>query len=136
MRSKIYQQLLDETPEHTKIFVEKYADLVVRIHEILEQKGISQNGLAENLGKKPSEISKWLNGDHNFTLRSIAKLEAELGEALLIVPQNDKFATVQSSVISRKVEQSSKGFYIDIDSLGFQPLQKRQDNSIRKAFAA
>ena len=126
MRSKIYQQLLDETPEHTKIFVEKYADLVVRIHEILEQKGISQNGLAENLGKKPSEISKWLNGDHNFTLRSIAKLEAELGETLLVVPQNYKFATVQSKGMTQKVEQSSKSSYIDSSAFTF--IEKRERN--------
>jgi transcriptional regulator with XRE-family HTH domain len=39
------------------------------------------------MGKKPSEISKWLNGEHNFTLRSLAKLEAELGEPIITVPK-------------------------------------------------
>ncbi|MBK8153775.1 MAG: hypothetical protein IPK61_12500 [Saprospiraceae bacterium] len=39
------------------------------------------------MDKKPSEISKWLSGEHNFTLRSLAKLSAELGEPLMEVPK-------------------------------------------------
>lgn len=72
-------------PEETKIFVDKYADLVVRINQILREKGYNQKSLAQKLEKQPSEIHKWLNGDHNFTLKSICKLEAELGEPLLVV---------------------------------------------------
>lgn len=86
MRSKIFQEVLDETPKEVEIFVRLYADLVLRINEILREKGYSQKLLAEKLEKRPSEIHKWLNGGHNFTLRSIAKLEAELGEKLLEVP--------------------------------------------------
>lgn len=86
MRSKILQKILDKTPKDIEIFVDKYADLVLRINQILREKGYTQKSLAEKLGKRPSEIHKWLSGDHNFTLRSIAKLEAELGEILLEVP--------------------------------------------------
>lgn len=86
MRSKIFQEVLDETPKEVEIFVRLYADLVLRINEILREKGYNQKSLAEKLEKRPSEIHKWLNGGHNFTLRSIAKLEAELGEKLLEVP--------------------------------------------------
>jgi hypothetical protein len=39
------------------------------------------------MDKKPSEISKWLSGEHNFTLRSLAKLSVELGEPLMEVPK-------------------------------------------------
>lgn len=87
MRSKIIKKILDETPDETKIFVAKYADLVVRINAILKEKRYSQKVLAEHLGKQPSEIHKWLSGDHNFTLKSICKLEAELKEPLLVIPQ-------------------------------------------------
>lgn len=86
MRSKVLQRILDKTPKEVEIFVDKYADLVLRINQILREKGYTQKSLAEKLEKSPSEIHKWLNGDHNFTLRSIAKLEAELGEILLEVP--------------------------------------------------
>lgn len=86
MRSIVLQRILDKTPKDVEIFVDKYADLVLRINQILREKGYSQKSLAEKLEKSPSEIHKWLSGNHNFTLRSIAKLEAELGEILLEVP--------------------------------------------------
>lgn len=86
MRSKVAERILDETPEDVRIFARLYGDLVVKINGILREKGYSQKLLAEKLDKRPSEIHKWLSGEHNFTLRSIAKLEAELGEPLLEVP--------------------------------------------------
>jgi transcriptional regulator with XRE-family HTH domain len=87
MRNKLIQKIIDETPKEVEIFIDKYTDIVTRVHQILEKKGISQKDLAQKLGKHQSEIHKWLNGNHNLTLRSIAKLEAELGEPLLIVPK-------------------------------------------------
>lgn len=102
MRSKIFQQILDETPGEIDIFISLYADLVVRIQEILKEKNITQKELAERMDKSPSEISKWLNGEHNFTLRSLAKLSAELGEPLLEVPgkKEGRVMVNKSSAIS------------------------------------
>lgn len=87
MRSKIFQEILNETPEDVEIFVRLYADLVVRINQLLREKNISKKELADKMDKNPSEISKWLSGGHNFTLRSLAKLSAELGEPLIEVPK-------------------------------------------------
>lgn len=87
MRSKTVDRLLKSTPKDIEIFIDLYADLVVRINQILRDNNISKKELAEKLDKSPSEISKWLNGEHNFTLRSLAKLSAELGEPLLEVPK-------------------------------------------------
>lgn len=85
MRAKFLQEIIDETPKDVEIFVRWYADLTVRINRILKEQGISQKDLAVSLGKNPSEINKWLKGNHNFTLRSLAKLQAELGEELIQV---------------------------------------------------
>lgn len=87
MRSKVFQRILDNTPKDVDLFVDWYADLVVRINQLLREKNISKKELAEKMDKNPSEISKWLSGEHNFTLRSLAKLSAELGEPLLEVPK-------------------------------------------------
>ena len=76
MRSKIFQEILEETPEDVEIIVRLYADLVVRINQLLVENNISKKQLADKMDKKPSEISKWLSGEHNFTLRSLAKLSA------------------------------------------------------------
>lgn len=116
MRSKIIKKILAETPEETKIFVAKYADLVVLINSILREKGYTKVKLASQLGKQPSEIHKWLSGDHNFTLKSICKLEAELEESLLVVPKRPsayKFEKMTCSVTYRapadKQENLPKG---------------------------
>lgn len=91
MRSKIAKHILDETPEEVRIFVRKHSDIVVRVYQILKDKGWTQKDLARKLGKTPSEISKWLSGRHNFTLKSIAKLEAELGSEIVYIPRRDSF---------------------------------------------
>ncbi len=57
-----------------------------RIKFLLEKKGLMQKDLADLLGKKESEISKWLSGSHNFTLRTISNIEAALDEEVLISP--------------------------------------------------
>jgi ribosome-binding protein aMBF1 (putative translation factor) len=87
MRSKTVDRLLKSTPRDVEIFVDLYADLVVRINELLRERNLSRKELALRLDKQPSEISKWLSGEHNFTLRSLAKLSAELGEPLIVVPR-------------------------------------------------
>jgi transcriptional regulator with XRE-family HTH domain len=55
----------------------------------MTKKGISQRQLAELLGKRESEVSKWMRGTHNFTIKTIAKLEAVLGEPIFqIAPKS------------------------------------------------
>lgn len=83
MRSKVAKRILEETPEEVRIFVRQYTDIVMRINQILKAKGYTQKDLAEKMNKKPSEINKWLKGNHNLTLKTLAKLEAELGEPII-----------------------------------------------------
>ena len=37
------------------------------------------------LGKKESEISKWMRGTHNFTIDTVSSIENALGVAILQV---------------------------------------------------
>lgn len=57
--------------------------IVDRIHSILEEKGLKQKDLASMLGKKESEISKWMRGTHNFTIDTITSIENALGTPIL-----------------------------------------------------
>lgn len=54
-----------------------------RIHSILEEKGLKQKDLASMLGKKESEISRWMRGTHNFTIDTITSIENALGTPIL-----------------------------------------------------
>ncbi|RTY67074.1 multiprotein-bridging factor 1 family protein [Flavobacterium sp. LB2P53] len=112
MRSKVAQRILAETPEETKIFARLYADIVVRVNQLLKAKGFSQKDLADKLEKRPSEINKWLIGEHNFTLRSLAKLEAELGETIINVPHRKP---ISSSVGTRTYVTVYKNAHINTD---------------------
>jgi len=73
-----------------KRFVDHSFDIVNKIYEILEKQGKTQRDLANLMGKKESEISKWMQGTHNFTLKSIAKIESVLGEKLIVSPKQDE----------------------------------------------
>lgn len=57
--------------------------IVDRIHSILKEKGLKQKDLASMLGKKESEISKWMRGTHNFTIDTITSIENALGTPIL-----------------------------------------------------
>lgn len=82
----LFERLLQETPDDTKRFVARSMDVSDQITSLLKKKNISQRQLADKLGKKESEISKWLSGNHNFTLRTLAKIESILMEDILIAP--------------------------------------------------
>jgi transcriptional regulator with XRE-family HTH domain len=128
MRSKVFQRILDNTPKDVDIFVDWYADLVVRINFLLKEKGYTQKDLAEKLDKKPSEISKWLKGDHNFTLRSLAKLQAELGAPLFYVPKTKSFVSVGGSKTSFTVYNNIQ-VKSPIDYSKFEEKKIKQSNN-------
>lgn len=87
MASKYLKKMLSEASGHSRIFTEKSLNLVDRIQEVLQKKGMTQKDLAEALGKNESEISKWLSVGHNMTLKTIAKIEEVLEAEILIVPK-------------------------------------------------
>jgi len=122
MRSKTAQRILDRTSIETKIFVSKYADIVIRVNEILEKKGIIQENFPNQADKCSSEIYKWLNGEHDFSLRSISKLEAELGETILEVTKSKeeiekKYTTPLEETIIKNTITTRKATIEDLENL-------------------
>ncbi|MDO5968669.1 helix-turn-helix transcriptional regulator [Flavivirga aquimarina] len=71
-------------PEVAKL-VERNLSIANRVLTILKERGINKSKFAEMLEKKPSEITKWLSGAHNLTMKSIVKMEIALGINLLAV---------------------------------------------------
>ena len=59
--------------------------IAARIEAIMKAKGISKKQLAELTHKRPSEISKWLAGGHNFTCKTLVLISNALGEDLIQV---------------------------------------------------
>ena len=46
----------------------------VQIDEAMKARNISRKELADMMGRRPSEITKWLSGDQNFTSDTLAEL--------------------------------------------------------------
>jgi ribosome-binding protein aMBF1 (putative translation factor) len=64
-------------------FEAKKATVALRIEMSLEQKGWNRKQLADALGKNPSVITKWLSGNHNFTIETIWEIESVLPVKLI-----------------------------------------------------
>ena len=76
----------ERSPEDVERFVEKNFDISVQVAALLDKRGWSHKDLAQAVGTSESEISRWLCGTHNLTLRSIAKMEAAFGEDIITTP--------------------------------------------------
>jgi len=82
-KSELVDKFLSETPKEFEYFIQHSMDISVKIIELLKKHKLTQREIAAKLGKSESEISKWLSGNHNLTLKSIAKLEAIFDEQFL-----------------------------------------------------
>ena len=82
---KLVEQLIDTVPAEQKKQFEYSNEISDRLDAILKERGISQRGLARMTGKRPSEITRWLSGQHNFTLATIAKLSVVLDYDFIVV---------------------------------------------------
>jgi len=78
----------------------RFTDVADRICEILKEQGKDQKTLARSLGKSEAEISKWMRGTHNFTLKTLAKIEIVLGESLIEVSKKQN-QTITSQATAR-----------------------------------
>ena len=56
-----------------------------RLDFLMRQKGLSKKQLADAIGKRPSEITRWLSGEHNFTISTLAMLSASFGQPIISV---------------------------------------------------
>ncbi|MBN2612135.1 MAG: helix-turn-helix transcriptional regulator [Bacteroidales bacterium] len=90
MKNKRLEERRKRIPQSVETYVKRSFDIVDRIHEILISQGKDQKELAKALGKKESEISKWMTGTHNFTLKTLAKIEEVLGEQIIYITMPKK----------------------------------------------
>lgn len=56
-----------------------------RLDSLMKEKGLSKKQLADAIGKRPSEITRWLSGEHNFTISTLAMLSSFFGQPIISV---------------------------------------------------
>lgn len=83
--AQLFDERLATVQNDVKMELDMSFALADKIDMILREKNISQKQLAKKMGKTEAEVSRWLGGTHNFTLRTIAKISDALGVKLLTI---------------------------------------------------
>ena len=81
----LFQSCLSDVTNDVKAEVDLSFAIVDRIDRRLKEKGMKRRELAEALGKKEAEVSRWMRGTHNFTIRTLAKISNVLGTQIINV---------------------------------------------------
>lgn len=78
---ELFNEISQEKREETRL---SFA-ISNRLDALMREKGINRKQLAEALGKRPSEIARWLSGEHNFTIATLATLSSFFGQPIVRV---------------------------------------------------
>ena len=79
----LVQSCLSEVSQDVKTEIDLSFAIVDKIDAVLKEKGMTQRELAEALGKNEAEVSRWMRGTHNFTIRTLAKISNVLGTQII-----------------------------------------------------
>ncbi len=79
----LLHKCLSDVSNDVKAEIDLSFAIVDRIDAVLKEKGMTQKDLAEALGKNESEVSKWMRGTHNFTIRTLARISNVLGSQII-----------------------------------------------------
>lgn len=79
------RDLFEEMPKEKREAARLSFAVSDRLSYLMESKGLTKKQLADSLGKRPNEITRWLSGEHNFTLSTISMLSSFFGQPILQV---------------------------------------------------
>lgn len=78
-----YNTIVASIPPEVSMEVELQMAVSNRIYDLMTAKGLSKAEFARAIGKRPCEITKWLSGQHNFTLKTLALLSTFFGVSFI-----------------------------------------------------
>ena len=82
---KSLDEMLGVIPDKVQHEVNLSFDISDRIDFLMKERGLTKKQFAEALGRRPSEITKWLSGQHNFTLATLSMLSTFFGKSIITV---------------------------------------------------
>ncbi len=83
--AKSLEEMLGPIPESLQKETELSFQISDRIYELMQQRGLSKKQFADALGKRPCEVTKWLSGEHNFTIATLSMLSTFFGQPVITV---------------------------------------------------
>ena len=82
--SPILKRVQERIPAEISEQNDRRMRLAVKIADTLRSRGITNQEFAFMMGKKPSEVTRWLSGTHNFTTETLWQMERVLKIQLLV----------------------------------------------------
>ncbi len=79
------QEIFNEIPKEKREETRLSFAISNKIDALMQEQGLSKKQLAEQIGKRPSEITRWLSGEHNFTISTLAMLSTFFGKSIITV---------------------------------------------------
>ena len=79
------QELFNEIPREKREETRLSFAISNRLDALMREKGLNRKQLASALGKRPNEVTRWLSGEHNFTIATIAMLSTFFGQPIISV---------------------------------------------------
>lgn len=83
--SDLFKESIAEVPDSIKAELDLSFAIADKIDSILKERNLSQKEFAKMMGKSEPEVCRWLNGRHNFTIKTIAKISTVLKEPIIYV---------------------------------------------------
>ena len=80
-----FKTISDAVPPEIKEETKLEFDVSDRIYDLMQERGLTKKQFADALGKRPCEVTKWLSGQHNFTLSTLGMLSAFFGKPIVTV---------------------------------------------------
>lgn len=110
-KSNVIDNWLDMHGDSTvDLLVKKNLAIANKIRLILSEKGLKPVDLANRMGKQKSEISKWLTGQHSFSIKTLTAIEHALGCDIIFVEQVINTIFVKLPVSTKEVSYSKANF--------------------------
>lgn len=83
--AELFREAVSNIPEDVRIETDWSFAISDKIADALEKNGMTQKMFAKKIGKTETEVSRWLSGTHNFTLRTMARISSVLGVNIINV---------------------------------------------------
>ena len=78
---EIFEEIPREKREETRL---SFA-ISNRLAALMSERGLSKKQFADAIGKRPNEVTRWLSGEHNFTIATLAMLSTFFDQPIITV---------------------------------------------------
>ena len=85
IQNKLLRESFEAIPAEQKADLELSYSIAERLDTAMKNCGISRHSLAKMMGRRDSEVARWLTGRYDFNTSTIAQIETVLNTKLIQV---------------------------------------------------